>query len=49
VAYAHFPPGEWPLPPITGHLITLHLGQPVDTVRQRDGRTVSRHESARRH
>ena len=39
VAYAHFPPGEWPLPPITGHLITLHLGQPVNTVRQRDGRT----------
>jgi AraC family transcriptional regulator len=38
VAYAHFPPGEWPLPPITGHLITLHLGQPVNTVRQRDGR-----------
>lgn len=38
VAYAHFPPGAWPLPPITGHLITLHLGQPVNTVRQRDGR-----------
>jgi AraC family transcriptional regulator len=37
VAYAHFPPGACPLPPITGHLITLHLGQPVNTVRQRDG------------
>ena len=39
VAYAHFPPGAFPLPPITGLLITLHLGQPVNTVRQRDGRT----------
>src|SRR5262249_48868657 len=38
VAYAHFPPGAFTLPPSTGHLITLHLGHPVPTVRQRDGR-----------
>lgn len=38
VAYAHFPTGAFALPPITGHLITLHLGHPVPTVRQRDRR-----------
>ena len=37
VAYAHFPPGEFALPPITGHLVTLHLGHPVPTVRRRNG------------
>jgi AraC family transcriptional regulator len=41
VAYAHFPPGEFALPPITGHLITLHLGHPVPTVRRRDGRKAT--------
>ena len=41
VAYAHFPPGAFTLPPITGHLITLHLGHPVPTVRQRDGQRAT--------
>jgi AraC family transcriptional regulator len=40
-AYAHFPPGAFTLPPSTGHLITLHLGHPVPTVRQRDGRRAT--------
>jgi AraC family transcriptional regulator len=37
VAYAHFPPGEFVLPPVNGHLVTLHLGRPVTSVRRRDG------------
>src|SRR5262249_6341885 len=41
VPYPHFPPAAFTLPPITGHLITLHLGHPVPTVRQRDGQRAT--------
>jgi AraC family transcriptional regulator len=37
-AYAHFLAGEFALPPVNGHLLTLHLGRPVTSVRRREGR-----------